>query len=359
MQKRRRTKIVALVLALLAALPLPALAGCKSSRQGDGGQNEQTGPVAPAPIINPLTGKAVASVDIIRRRPLAVKVENDPAARPQSGLPVADIVYEEIVEGGVTRFIALYLSQDVGVIGPCRSARQSDIDIAFFHLPLLACSGGAPGIMKRIQQAGMLGIEEDGIHFWRDKSRKAPHNLYTSTDRLRAALASWQDDYNQLPPSSLTFMSEQDAAAAAASGSAGGEMGLAASSMDIVYGNGCDVHYDYAINGDGYLRAVNGHPSTDLTTGAQLQPANVIVQYVEVVPSGLKDVLGADSPDSIVIGTGRAVIFSGGQAINATWSKTNRNTPTVYKDGNGDVVRLHPGQTWINLIPERIALNYQ
>ncbi len=368
MLKKHGIKIVAIALALLVALPLLALAGCKGSSQGSG--NEQTGPIAPPPIINPLTGKTVASADIIRRRPLAVKVENDPAARPQSGLPGADVVYEELVEGGVTRFCAVYLGQDVSVIGPCRSARPSDIDIAYFHLPLFACSGGAPGMMTQIKQAGMLGLEEDGSHFWRDKSRRAPHNLYTSTALLREALASWQDDYNQLPATSFAFMSEKDAAAAvaamqaaASSGNTGSNTGdsagQTATSIDIAYGNGCDVHYDYATNSDGYLRTVNGHPNTDLTTGAQVAPANVIVQYVEVQPSGLKDVLGADSPDSIVIGTGRAVIFSGGRVIDAIWSKSSRNVPTVYKDRNGDVVQLHPGQTWVNFIPDRIALTYQ
>ncbi len=372
--KKHGIKIIAVALALLVALPLLALAGCKSSSQG-AASSDQSGPVAPPPILNPLTGKAVASADLIRRRPLAVKVENDPAARPQSGLLGADVVYEELVEGGVTRFCALFLSQDVSVIGPCRSARPSDIDIAFFHLPLFACSGGAPGMMTQIKQAGMLGIEEDGAHFWRDKSRRAPHNLYTSTALLREALASWQDDYNQLPATSFAFMSAGDAAEAVAAfseatsgggdtdgnaeGNAENSAGQTATSIDIAYGNACDVHYDYAVNGDGYLRTVNGHPNTDLTTGAQLQPTNVIVQYVQVQPSGLKDVMGADSPDSIVIGTGKAVIFSGGKVIDATWSKSSRNVPTVYKDLSGDVVQLHPGQTWVNFIPDRIALTYQ
>ncbi len=362
MQKRNGTKVAALGLALLVALPLLALAGCKSSSKGEAGQGDTAS--GPAPVINPLTGKTVASLDVIKRRPLAVKVENDPAARPQSGLPGADIVYEEIVEGGITRFLALYLSQDVSVIGPCRSARPSDIDISFFHLPLFACSGGAPGMMTQIKQAGMLGLEEDGAHFWRDKSRRAPHNLYTSTALLREALAAWQDDYNQLPATSLAFMSEKDAAAAVAAASGNtegqsGQTGSTAASIDIAYGNACDVHYDYAAGSDSYLRTVNGHPSTDLTTGAQVQPINVIVQYVEVVPSGLKDVLGADSPDSVVVGTGRAVIFSGGRVINATWSKSSRSVPTVYKDADGKVVQLHPGQTWINFIPDTIALTYQ
>ncbi len=360
MFRRHKKKILALTLALFVAIPLLALAGCKGSSQG-ASSDEQTGPVAPAPIINPLTGKAVASADIIRRRPLAVKVENDPAARPQSGLIGADIVYEEIVEGGITRFLALYLSQDVSVIGPCRSARPSDIDISYFHLPLFACSGGAPGMMTQIKQAGMIGLEEDGAHFWRDKSRRAPHNLYTSTALLREALVSWQDDYNQLPATSFAFMSEKDAAAAAAEMASGaaGTTGGTATAIDIAYGNACDVHYDYAAASDSYLRTVNGHPSTDLTTGAQVQPTNVIVQYVDVVPSGLKDVLGADSPDSVVVGTGTAVIFSGGRVISATWTKSSRSVPTVYKDQDGKVVQLHPGQTWVNFIPDRIALTYQ
>ncbi len=361
MLKRHKLKIIALALALLVALPLLALAGCKGSSQGTAA-NPETGPVPPPPIINPLTGKTVASVDLIRRRPLAVKVENDPAARPQSGLNGADIVYEEMVEGGITRFCALFLSQDISVIGPCRSARPSDIDISYFHLPLFACSGGAPGMMTQIKQAGMLGLEEDGAHFWRDKSRRAPHNLYTSTALLREALASWQDDYNQLPATSFAFMSEKDAAdeaAEMASGNPAGTTGGTATTIDIAYGNACDVHYDYAAGSDAYLRTLNGHPNTDLTTGAQLSPTNVVVQYVDVVPSGLKDVLGADSPDSVVVGTGTAVIFSGGRVINATWSKSSRSVPTVYKDQDGKVVQLHPGQTWVNFIPDRIALTYQ
>ncbi len=363
MVRRHRMKIIAFALVVLVSLPVVALASCKSSGQGE---NPQEVAAAPAPIINPLTGKAVASPDVIKRRPLAVKVENDPAARPQSGLPGADLVYEELVEGGITRFMAVYLSQDVSVIGPVRSTRPSDIDIGFFHLPLLATSGGAPGMMKQVDQAGMLRLEEDGTHFWRDKSRRAPHNLYTSTALLREALASWGDDYNQFPATSFAFMSEKDAAAEAAEASAGASAGegdakaeTRASSIDIAYGNACDVHYEYASASDSYLRKVNGYPSTDLTTGAQVAPTNVIVQYVDVRPSGLKDVMGADSPDSIVIGTGRAVIFSGGKVIEAIWAKPSRNAPTVYKDANNEPVRLHPGQTWVNFIPERISLTYR
>ena len=183
----------------------------------------------PQAIIDPLNGMEVASADLITRRPLAVKVENDPAARPQSGLVDAEVVIEELVEGGVTRFICLFLANESPALGPNRSVRPSDIDILYFLQPLLICSGGAPQVMAMVRQSGLAYLEEDDTHFWRDRSRVAPHNLYTSTEKLRAYLAEQGDAFNQPTVSGLAFRTAaevQAAREALVSGSRAGPCGV-------------------------------------------------------------------------------------------------------------------------------------
>jgi len=370
--RRRLMMTTAFCGTLLLLVTLAAgLAGCAATKAAQDGNAPEPEPEAPP--INPLTGEEVASWDLITRRPLAVKVENDPKARPQSGIIDADLVYEELVEGGVTRFICIYLSKDSPVIGPDRSARPSDIDICFFLDPLFICSGGASQVTSMIRASGMLYIEEDQTHFWRDRSRRAPHNLYTSSDLLRQYLAEEGDSYNQLPDSGLTFVSgEEKAVENEPEGTEGGEeaeegtdaegsvMVSQAVTINIPYkASICAASYQYDAASDSYLHFIQGVAHTDLTTGAQVAPSNVIIQYVTLTSSGIRDVTGAETPISQVIGSGRALVFNGGKVYHATWQKPNRTSPTRFVDENGDDIPLHPGQTWIHLIPEDIKVTYQ
>ncbi len=366
---------LALALALAMLLPACALAlpGCSASARGTAppeAEEERAPepPAAPPAVVNPLNGMEAASADLVARRPLAVKVENDPAARPQSGLVDAEMVIEELVEGGVTRFICLFLAGESAVLGPNRSVRPCDIDILYHLQPLLICSGGAPQVLAMVRQSGLAFLEEDAAHFWRDPKRPAPHNLYTSTERLRAYLAEQGDAFDRPTVSGLAFRTEAEVRAAreALLSAAGGGEGAAGPSLlplefevnqvAVAYGAGCDVVYRYDPATNVYARILHGKPHTDKGTGAQVAPRNVIIQYVKLSPSGVKDVTGSDTPNLEVVGTGSCLVFSGGKVYGGTWKKPDRSSPTRYCFPDGSEIRLFPGQTWLHLIPRDISV---
>ncbi len=364
---RRRASIGISLLCLVLLVVAVPLSGCTATSAST--NTAEPAPEPEKPPVNPLTGEVVASWELITRRPLAVKVENDPKARPQSGIVDADLVYEELVEGGVTRFICIYLSKDVQSIGPARSARPSDVDITFFLNPLLICSGGSNSVISMVQAAGMMYVTEDASHFWRERTRRAPHNLYTSTALLRQYLQEEEDAFNSLPDSGLYFAETPEALGEEApSGEAAGEevpaeksvMFSQASAIDIAYKAAiCAASYQYDAASDSYLHSIQGSPHTDLTTGNRVAPRNVIVQYVTVTNSSLRDVTGAPVPVSQVIGSGNCLVFSGGKVYHATWSKGSRSAPTTFVDENGNNVPLRPGQTWIHLVSDDIPVTYQ
>jgi hypothetical protein len=362
--RRPRMVSVLFLVSLALLLFLGTLAGCTASRASQNGN--EPAPEPEKPPVNPLTGEVVASWDLITRRPLAVKVENDPKARPQSGIVDADLVYEELVEGGVTRFICIYLSKESPTIGPTRSARPSDIDITFFLEPLLICSGGSDTVISMVQAAGMMYIAEDATYFWRDRSRRAPHNLYTSTALLRQYLLEQGDTFNKLPDSGLAFAAEEEAEPPAAEEDAvEGEseesvMVSPATTISIAYKAAiCAASYAYDTTSKSYLHSIQGAPHSDLTTGQRVAPRNVIVQYVTVSDSGLRDVTGSAVPVSQVIGSGKCLVFTDGMVYHGTWKKASRSVPTEFTDENGNRIPLQAGQTWIHLINEEIPVTYQ
>jgi hypothetical protein len=361
--------VVTFPLLLLIALLIP-LAGCSAAKVAQEAAEPRSKPEKPP--VNPLTGEKVTSWELVTRRPLAVKVENDPRARPQSGIVDADLVYEQLVEGGVTRFICIYLSRDSQAIGPTRSARPSDIDIVYFLDPLLICSGGSTAVISMVQASGLLYITEDATHFWRERSRRAPHNLYTSTALLRQFLAESGDAFDRPPDAGLHFATENSAATQGEAGAGGGEpentggtgsesvMVSEATALDIAYKAAiCAASYRYDPSSRAYLHFIQGSPHTDGSTGRQVAPRNVIVQYVAVTDSGLRDGTGASVPEYRVTGSGKCLVFTGGKVYHGTWRKDNRKSPTVFTDENGKPILLNPGQTWIHLINEEIAVTYQ
>jgi hypothetical protein len=373
-RKRLRPLLTILVASLALFSALLPLAGCTATSASTA--EAEPAPEPERPPVNPLTGEEVASWDLVTRRPLAVKVENDAQARPQSGIVDADLVYEELVEGGITRFICVYLSREASSIGPTRSARPSDIDITFFLNPLLICSGGSSSVMSMIQASGMMYIEEDDTHFWRERTRRAPHNLYTSTALLRQYLLERGDAFDSLLDSGLYFAEPQEEAeeeepvpAAGAGEEVAGEEGTAqgksvmvakATTINVAYKAAmCAASYQYDASVGKYLHSIQGAPHNDLTTGARVAPRNVIIQYVTVTNSGLRDVTGAAVPVSQVTGSGKCLVFTGGEVYHATWQKGSRSVPTTFSDENGNPVPLRPGQTWIHLISEDIPVTYQ
>ncbi len=306
--------------------------------------------------VNPLTGERLDNWDSVSRRPLAIKVENELPARPQSGLLEAELIYEELVEGGATRFICIYLAHDCPAVGPVRSVRPSDIDMVYFLKPLLTCSGGSAQIMRMVESSGIMYVTEDSSFFWRDRTRRRPHNLYTSTELLRRYLAEKNDGFRGPIYSGLSFLSE--------SGGQTGEEGAppsgSAASITVHYPDRtCTASYNYDTSSGRYLRSVGGKPHTDMRTGRQLAPTNVVIQFIKAQNSSLKDAAGSPVPVLQVVGSGRCLIFSGGKIFVCQWKKNNRNSPTVYADEQGRPILLRPGQTWVHLVGEDFRVDYR
>ncbi|MBN2168701.1 MAG: DUF3048 domain-containing protein [Actinobacteria bacterium] len=363
--KRYRRRSIAAASVFTVLLFLVTVPGCSwfGSSKGENKENAKQ----PEVLTCPLCGMKVSDRSLIDRRPLAVKVENDPAARPQSGLDKACVIYEEITEGGITRFMAVYLCHDADVVGPVRSARPVDIDLASQFQALLCHCGGAPPTISAIRSSGIADLDEQSGTgaYWRSKDRRAPHNLYTGTERLRAdgnvkypfegevgQAFQFLDDkgVHELERVRAEEAERLAKYQADPQGEFQPKLNLA-NGIEIPYTKVCAVSYNYDTAAAGYLRFIRGVPHTDMTTGEQLTADTIIVQYVVESTSGIKDVRGADTPDLGVVGSGRAQIFMIGQCIDAEWSKSSRQDYTRYYDYDGNEIQIKPGRIWVQLVP--------
>lgn len=374
----QRNKAIALAVVLIAAAAGLAL---YASGIFSGGESEAVRKdSAPARAREaekpacPLCGMVVTDPAALARRPVAVKVENDPAARPQSGLGSACIVYEEECEAGVTRFMAVYLCRDVSSIGPIRSARQADIDLVFPYKALFCHCGGGPPILAMVQASGVADLDEQawGGAYWRTSDRRAPHNLYSSTERLRAA-GDRQYPFSGETDSPFVFLSDKQQAKMELEREKQTEKDLAnlrhpdpayapdftvVTNVHIPYESSCAVDYRYDTTCGRFRRSVRGVPHMDRNGGEQLMADTVIVQYVTTTPSGFVDVNGADTPNLGVTGSGRAQVFVRGRLVDAKWSKPSRSEHTVYTDSSGRKIPVKPGVTWIQLVPTDMVVPF-
>ncbi|MHB8896686.1 MAG: DUF3048 domain-containing protein [Candidatus Geothermincolia bacterium] len=371
---RPRTIIIATLLAV-ALVAAGCLGGCSwfgSSKEPAKKSVVKAEP--PKPKTCPLCGLVPADPVFLQRRPVGVKIENDPAARPQSGLDQACVVYEEECEGGVTRFLAVYLDRNVEVVGPVRSARPADIDISFPYNLLFCHCGGAPPIIAMVKASGIADLDEMAWPgaYWRSGDRRAPHNLYSSTMRLRQAGDTAYPYQGEAAPS-FKFLTDKEQAKMEEDRSKQVKRDLAnqahpdpsyvpaftvITNIHIPYDPICVVDYRYDSSTGRFLRFVRGAPHTDLATGQQLNADTVIVQYVTTTPSGLVDVLGADTPNLGIVGAGRAQVFVRGRIIEANWSKPTRTAHTLFTDNAGKVIPVKPGTTWVELVPTDMQITF-
>ncbi|HEX2576946.1 MAG TPA: DUF3048 domain-containing protein [Aquihabitans sp.] len=292
-----------------------------------------TGPVAP------LTGLRIADGGVADRPALAVKIDNlDAAAEsalPQTGIPKADIVIEEIVEGNITRLIAVFQSQGPGRVGPVRSARTTDVHL----LPqlgrtLLAWSGGNGGVVGAVRATpSIIDVGFDAVPgaYTRERGRRAPHNLYVQTDDL------WGRADGAGPPAPL-FAYRPEGAPPAGTASAG---------VDLNWGGGIassPVSWRWDPQLRLYVRDQNGRPHTD-ADGTRLAAQNVVVL---VTPYG-QSPADLRSPEALTVGSGEAFVFTGGAMVHGRWDRPADDRPASLVDDAGAPILLHPGQTWIEL----------
>ena len=295
-----------------------------------------TGPVAP------LTGLRVADPGLVNRAALAVKVDNLDApgetAVPQSGLSNADIVFEEIVEGNITRLVGIFHSHPAGRVGPVRSARTTDLQILpQFGRPLLAWSGGNAGVTAAVHASPSvidMGFDQQTSAYARDHSRKAPHNLYVQADEL------WERAPAGLPAPHNLFVYR-------ASGEKNPPNATKAAGVDINWGGTIQAPASWRWDGKLrlYLRSQRGRPHMDAANNTQLSAKNVVVLITEYGQSAAD----SRSPEAHTVGGGEAFVYTNGRVIHGHWARPVVEKPGFLLDDANHAIKLSPGQTWIEL----------
>ena len=341
----RRTLRTATTLVLASVLALGLIAAC-----GGGGDDEDTTTTTTEPAVTtttiapptaPLTGLPATDADVLARPALIVKVDNvEPKARPQAGINAADVVFEERVEGSVTRLLAIYHSTDAKPAGPVRSARTSDLGvIGMLHHPYYAWSGANATFAEKIRSSPItdVGVDKATSQYQRARDRPAPDNLMLlDTAEVRKLPA----DEGATPPAPLfTYRTAGQAPAHLEP----------TTSVTVSYGTSAGAApVDYVWNGSGWARSQKGTPHVD-SDGLQIAPANVIIQFVRYVSSGVPDQFGKDIPEAELVGSGDAWILTAGGLVQAHWSKASLDAITTYTDVDGNPVGLTPGRTWVAL----------
>lgn len=302
----------------------------------------------PAPVA-PLTGMPVGSPDGARRagqRPIGVMVDNNEAAAPQAGLDRADVVIEALVEGGITRFMAIYESQDAERIEPVRSARTPflhwalECDAIYAHVGSAEGSGPA-NAGQQILDWRVAALDMEGgptpaaAAFSRDPKRAAPHNVATSTAALRKVAAG--RGYDREPRFGVWRFAV----------SSGVGPGAPASSLRVGFGalSEFTARWDWEEASGTYRRSQFGASHVDAVTGRQLAARHVIVQFAR---SYVADANGHVLIDNV--GEGRALVFAGGQVVEATWRKTDDASRTRFYGPEGEEMVFSPGNTWIEVV---------
>ncbi|WP_245850848.1 DUF3048 domain-containing protein [Paenibacillus herberti] len=300
-------------------------------------------PIVPA-FTAPLTGKGVQGP--IDARPYLVMINNHPKARPQSGLGSADLLYEVLAEGEVTRILAVFQSQPLtGAIGPVRSIRPYFIDLAKSQDAIMIHAGGSPDGYAQLSKEKLNHLDEitnAGSYFWRDKSRKAPHNLYTNLEKLAAGIdRKGFETSQQGTVRSYPFIQGDSAQPA----------GSAATTLDVTFLlKSYKVSYRYDSGAQRFMRFINDEPHTDLNDGKQLAADNVVVLEA---PHRVLDDAGRRSVD--LSEGGKAMLFQRGKAREVQWKRSAVDDPIRLYDGATEAA-LYPGQTHFLIIPDKPGL---
>ena len=321
--------VVAVVIAVLAVLAFTGNAPEPVQSLVD----TVTGP-EPCPLTGEVRG---GGRDPLGRPVLAVKIENAPESRPQAGLERAEVVFEEPVEGGLTRFIALYHCRDADRLGPVRSARLTDPDVLEpFGRPLFAYAGGADAVKDAIESSDLVDlsylIAVDAYE--RDESRSAPHNLYSSTGALRRAARGEGEPTPEVLVFSETFDGKSRRARVA----------------HLPFSSASDVVWTWSREPNAWLRFHGTEPHLS-ESGDQIGADTIVVMHVRVVPGTIRDAAGNPSPEVTLTGSGRVWILRDGRVVRGRWERPTLDDPTRFLDRDGDEIPLRPGTTWIELLP--------
>jgi hypothetical protein len=330
---------VVLVAAIVAVAAL-ALGGGDDKKTTTPPKSTTTKPRPPKPGRRaPLTGLVDKSGKSFTRPAVTVKVNNTGAAK-QYGIHQADVVYEEVVEGGITRLAAIFNSQAPDRVGPVRSVRRTDQSIVWPIGGVFAYSGGAQYAIDSINtapvtqldetRAGALMFRAEGTPYQSSSDyRFPPYNLWARVDQMYATSVKAE----QIPPKPL-FTYRPDKARAA---------GTAVNHVVVGFQNGFETTWDWDVASGTWLRGKLGGPDTD-AENVRLAPKNVVVMFVQYAGGA-----GVEGAEAVLTGSGKLEVFTQGKEITGTWSRPDKAKPARLLDAKGAVIKLTPGQTWVEL----------
>lgn len=282
----------------------------------------------------PLSGETVP-VGALTAPSLAAKVDNHPDARPQIGLERTDLVFEELVEGGLTRYVAVWQSDVPAEIGPIRSIRPMDPDIVSPLGGIIAYSGGQYRFVVMMQETNVYnaihGLRDTADVMFRTPDKRGPHDVVVRAPELIAR-------HLDIPAPAQQFAFAPDLASSSAV-----REGTPTASIALRFGAASTPSWTWDADRAVWARAQSGVPDVD-STGVPYSAVNVVVVRVPVT-------FGLGVPKTELIGSGEAWVSSGGMTVHATWSKGSRTDPIRLVDDTGTVVRLAPGNSWIELVP--------
>jgi hypothetical protein len=318
--------------AVLVAASL-VLAGCG----GDEEQPEEDSPqeVAGGSTLDstwPLTGLPVEGDDsAAQTHPVLVtKIDNTASSSPQIGLGSADLVVEELVEGGMTRLAAFYYSELPKVAGPVRSMRSSDVGIVSPVKAAVVTSGAAAQTIARIQQAHIPFYGEGADGTYRDDSRSAPYNLFANLTEVPPAT---RDHEESRPDDYLPWGEAKDL-----------PKGVKAQTLAANFGNHTT---NWKFEGGHYTNL-----NSFAAQGDEFAADTVLVLRVQVGQAGYRDPAGYPVPETKFEGKGEAMLFHDGQMVKGTWSKKGLEGPLTLSTKKGKL-SVPAGHTWIELVPAK------
>lgn len=292
---------------------------------------KQETPPPPPPTTEPsrLTGVEIP-IETNKRPVTGVMIENSPDARPQAGLKDAGVVFEAQAEGGITRYLALFLEGQPEHIGPVRSVRPYYLDFVMAFDAAIAHAGGSAVALREISSLSLKDLDHNTSAFKRVNNRFAPHNLYTSMPGLDA----YSKSKGYTTSTFISWLRKKEAPLPTPT----------ATKIDLNISSALyKVHYDYDSTTNTYKRALAGKAHLDEKSGAQLAPKVVVAVVMNRTQSGIYSVYQTT-------GTGQVLVFQDGEVTIGTWEKVGRRDQLVFKDAGGQVLPLNPGQTWVTVM---------
>jgi hypothetical protein len=322
----------ALTLSALTATGLLLTACGGSSSSTPAADPTQTTSDAPVAQFWPMTGLEVPSdqTAALDHPVLVTKMDNTFDSQPQVGLSQADLVVEELVEGGLTRLAAFYYSDIPTNVGPVRSMRASDIPVVSPAHASMVTSGAANKTIALIKAADIPFYTEGSPGFYRSTQRAAPHNLFAHLDQV----AKNAKAKPATPPDYLTWGSESDL-----------PQGIKVTKIGAKFSGGHTTEWQFT---NGTYHNLNSYAPA----GDQFPATNVLVLRVKEGTAGYLDPAGNPVPQTLLVGTGNALLFHNGRMIAATWKKDKAPDSQIkLTTKKGDVLEVPAGHTWIELVP--------